>query len=110
MARAPKKCLTAGCSQPAFKKGRCRACYQPWAQTSPRNRTRPASAGRLVRQVRRRDRNTCYQCGGPGHLVDHIDPIAEGGDWSLENMACICEGCHAEKTAAEAARGRARRR
>jgi 5-methylcytosine-specific restriction protein A len=109
MARAPKKCLTAGCRKPATKKGKCDDCYEPWIQTSPRNLTRPKNAATLIRRVRRRDRDRCYLCGAYGPLVDHVNPVAEGGDWSMENMACICDGCHTEKSQAEAVRGKARR-
>lgn len=106
MPRAPSKCLEPGCLQAARTKGRCLDHYHPWATTSPRNRTRPRNAGSLVRRVRRRDRETCYRCGGPGRIVDHIVPVAEGGSWDLDNLACICHDCHAAKTAEEAARGR----
>jgi 5-methylcytosine-specific restriction endonuclease McrA len=109
MPRAPQKCIEAGCRKAATKKGRCDTCYQPWAQQSPRNRDRPSNAAALIRRVRRRDRDTCYECGAHGPLVDHKIPVAEGGSWSLENMACICDPCHHSKSREEAARGRARR-
>ncbi|MEU7830397.1 HNH endonuclease signature motif containing protein [Nonomuraea sp. NPDC049129] len=107
--RAPSKCLEKGCRKAATKKGRCEACYQPWAHQSPRNRDRPSNAATLVRRVRRRDRDRCYLCGSHGQIVDHIRSVAEGGSWDLSNLACICGPCHHEKTQGEAARGRARR-
>ncbi|GAA3537272.1 HNH endonuclease signature motif containing protein [Nonomuraea rosea] len=108
MPRAPKKCLESGCRKPASKAGRCDTHYQPWAVTSPRNRTRPANAASLIRQARRRDRERCYLCSGPGRIVDHVVPVAEGGSWDLSNLACICDACHTIKSRKEAARGRAR--
>ncbi|WP_093886569.1 HNH endonuclease signature motif containing protein [Streptosporangium canum] len=88
----------------------CPTHYVPWAQTSPRNQTRPKNAATLMRRARRRDRERCYVCGGPGRIVDHIDPVAEGGSWDLSNLACICDACHQSKSREEAARGRARNR
>ncbi|WP_431911748.1 HNH endonuclease [Nonomuraea jabiensis] len=110
VARAPKKCLTAGCRKPATKKGKCDEHHVPWEHTSPRNRSRPANAATLVRRARRRDRERCYLCGGPGRIVDHVIPVAEGGTWDLSNLACICDACHALKSQGESARGRARQR
>lgn len=110
MPRAPSKCLTAGCRKPATNKGKCDSCYVPWTQTSPRNLTRPTNAATLIRRARRRDRDRCHLCGGPGQLVDHVEPVAEGGSWDLSNLACICDACHEIKSQAEAARGRVRRR
>jgi 5-methylcytosine-specific restriction protein A len=106
MARAPSKCLTAGCRKPAKKSGKCETCYVPWSVTSPRNLSRPRNAATLVRRVRRRDRDTCYLCGAHGPLVDHITPVAEGGSWDMKNLACICDTCHTTKSQAEAKRGR----
>ncbi|MGS2646099.1 HNH endonuclease [Streptosporangium sp. G12] len=108
MPRAPKKCLQAGCPKPATNAGRCQAHYVPWAQTSPRNLTRPSNAATLMRKARHRDRERCYVCGGPGRIVDHVIPVAEGGSWDLTNLMCICDYCHNTKSRTEAARGRAR--
>lgn len=55
-------------------------------------------------------------CQTPGcpelaDTVDHVQPLAEGGqryDWA--NLASLCTPHHREKTAQEGARGRARRR
>ncbi|WP_372500297.1 HNH endonuclease [Sphaerisporangium perillae] len=61
-----------------------------------------------MRKARRRDRERCYLCGGPGRIVDHVVAVADGGSWDLSNLACICPDCHTLKTRTEAARGRAR--
>lgn len=110
MPKAPKKCLEAGCRQPAKFKGRCPGHYVPWQQESPRNRTRPTNTSTLIRRVRLRDRERCYVCGEPGRIVDHKIPVAEGGSWEISNLACICTACHEIKSGEEAARGRARHR
>lgn len=61
--------------------------------------------------VRRRARGLCELDGCPNALaaVDHMVPVAEGGSDTLENLQALCKPHHDAKTAAEAARGRARR-
>ncbi|MET8143326.1 HNH endonuclease signature motif containing protein [Sphaerisporangium sp. NPDC005288] len=111
MPRAPSKCLEAGCRQPAKPgKPKCEIHYVPWSVTSARNLERPKNAATLIRRARRRDRERCYVCGGPGRIVDHVTPVAEGGTWDQDNLRCICERCHEIKSRQEAARGKARRR
>ena len=49
------------------------------------------------------------RCAGRATQADHIVPVAEGGgEYDLDNGQGACDPCHAEKTHAEAARGRAR--
>lgn len=49
----------------------------------------------------------CRECGKLGietaaTEVDHITPIAAGGDkWDRENMQPLCKPCHSRKTASE---------
>jgi len=70
---------------------------------------------RFREQVMRRDNNLCQPCQRAGKLsvakqVDHITPLAEGGaEMDMRNAEAVCLACHAKKTQAEAARGRARR-
>ena len=84
---------------------------KPFATSQRRERT---SSGwqqqRDARYVLYRDDTICHVCHQPGAtLVDHIIPTAEGGADTVDNKAPIhAEPCHREKTAAEAARGRAR--
>lgn len=48
-------------------------------------------------QVFRRDQ-VCQHCGGEDRLqVDHIRPLAKGGDSSLENLQLLCIRCNARK-------------
>lgn len=58
--------------------------------------------------------NECARCGADGRQVrlelDHVVPVAEGGEDTLENAQLLCDDCHKPKTQREAARGRARRK
>lgn len=61
----------------------------------------------------RRDHHLCHPCRLLGYItaakaVDHILPKAEGGTDDLENLQAICDDCHREKTAEEAARAQGR--
>lgn len=53
----------------------------------------------------------CRKCTGLGLTTlatqrDHIVPLAEGGTDDDSNVQPLCDGCHREKTLAEALRGR----
>lgn len=61
------------------------------------------------RKVLLRDNFMC-QINGRGCTVeagevDHIKPLAEGGDHSPENLRAVCKHCHAKKTRNEKLRG-----
>ena len=58
---------------------------------------------RVRRRVLERDGYRCRACGGAGRLeADHIRPLRWGGDpWALDNLQCLCRGCHILKTARE---------
>lgn len=57
--------------------------------------------------------NTCPAHNGPcvqrSTIADHIIPRAEGGTDRITNGQGLCDPCHRHKTAAETARGRARK-
>ena len=57
-----------------------------------------------------RDNPMCANgCGRLATIDDHIDNLAEGGDLDdPTNRQGLCQVCSDEKSAAEAARGRAR--
>jgi len=44
----------------------------------------------------------CVVCGAAAVEVDHVVPLAEGGDSHPGNLQPLCARCHAAKTAAEA--------
>jgi 5-methylcytosine-specific restriction protein A len=40
---------------------------------------------------------------GASTVADHVTPLEDGGDWSLENGQGLCSRCHNRKTVAETA-------
>lgn len=66
----------------------------------------------LHAEIMRRYRAVCHVCHQPGaDQVDDVIPLAEGGTPTADNKRPIhSEPCHRLKTAAEAARARARPR
>ena len=61
---------------------------------------------KLRKQVLNRDNWLCRECARNGRIsaasqVDHIIPLAKGGDNSLGNLQSLCKKCHALKTARE---------
>ena len=109
----PSRCLVTGCSEWAYRRGRCTDHYTPWEQTSQHGR-------RITRQQRERFRTavlrrdpTCRGCGErPSTEADHIIPVADGGALhDAANGQGLCAPCHDAKTRAEnAARNRRRAR
>lgn len=85
---------------------------QAKAGTTPR--TRGSGWMAIRRQVQVRDHGKCACCGliRADHEVDHIKPLEQGGTDDLSNLQLLCawmdehgvkQGCHAKKSAAEAA-------
>lgn len=66
---------------------------------------RPGFTAAQRRAIAVRDGSSCYLCGAPAVQVDHVVPLAEGGSNDLENGGCICDPCHADKSAREKLRG-----
>jgi 5-methylcytosine-specific restriction protein A len=119
----PSRCLDPDCSDWATNRGYCDDHQRPaWRDRDDKAARYGISAGRwrtLKAKVTRRDNGHCYMCGAPppddpetpGHELDHIVPVAEGGAREdLDNLGLACVTCHTEKSAEEAARGSARRR
>ena len=60
---------------------------------------------RIRREILERDGFRCRQCGSSERLtVDHVIPVAEGGEGTVANGQVLCRGCHAAKTRLERAR------
>lgn len=44
----------------------------------------------------------CRSCGEPATNVDHIIPLAQGGEpFAESNLQSLCTACHADKTRGE---------
>lgn len=106
MTRAAKPCNTPGCPNlqpcPAHQP-------EPWASSTRRERTVSGwEQQRRARRVIATHHGICHWCGQPGaDEADHVIPLSEDGPDTEENMRPIhARPCHAEKTAAEAARAR----
>lgn len=87
----------------------------PWEDSTRKDKlaSRSGSAEQAARlRILERYHRICHVCGGPdADEVDHVIPLAEGGPDTDENKRPIhSRPCHKKKTAAEAARARARRR
>lgn len=39
----------------------------------------------------------CHYCGSYADQVDHVVPVAQGGDSRRENLAAACRPCNADK-------------
>lgn len=45
-----------------------------------------------------RDNFTCQYCSSKGSLtIDHVLPIARGGQWNWENLVTACDKCNSKK-------------
>ena len=69
---------------------------------------------KLRERILARDCHLCQTCAKAGRVtpataVDHIKPKAQGGTDDPANLAAICDPCHRDKTAAEAARAQGRK-
>jgi 5-methylcytosine-specific restriction endonuclease McrA len=41
----------------------------------------------------------CRKCGVESSIeADHIVPVEQGGEWSMENGQGLCKTCHSQKT------------
>lgn len=110
MPYAPRNpCTSPGCAN-------LRPCAEhpviPWRRRGPRTSLSGSAEQARARRVIHRDGGICYVCRQPGaDQADHVIPIVEGGADDEDNMRAIHGApCHADKTRAEAARARARRR
>ena len=77
--------------------------YNPAYDDYTSNEYPPDWEGR-ARDVRKRDRYTCQECGVKSTRVDdvyfdvdHIIPKSEGGSHRKSNLQSLCPACHAEK-------------
>ena len=58
--------------------------------------------GRIRLRILVRDGAACVKCGcGVDLEIDHVTPLAAGGQESDENRAVLCKSCHRAKTEQE---------
>jgi 5-methylcytosine-specific restriction endonuclease McrA len=41
----------------------------------------------------------CVYCGAPASSIDHVRPLAAGGDETEDNLVPACDGCNRSKHA-----------
>ena len=63
---------------------------------------RKATGKRLRFEIFKRDQFTCQYCGAhpPSAIlhVDHVTPVAEGGETSIDNLVTACQACNLGKS------------
>jgi 5-methylcytosine-specific restriction enzyme A len=86
----------------------------PWEHGKSRqSRGYGARWDKLRLRILARDSHLCQPCLNTGILkpatqVDHITPKAKGGTDDPDNLQAICDPCHKDKTAREAAEAQGR--
>jgi 5-methylcytosine-specific restriction endonuclease McrA len=64
--------------------------WRPWK--------RKAISQWLRRFILERDGHQCRRCGATEKLhIDHIRPVARGGDNAVGNLQCLCRSCNLRK-------------
>lgn len=64
----------------------------------PAPRVQPSE--HLRRLVLERDEHRCRKCGAEDSLqLDHVLPVAQGGETTLGNLQILCARCNLEKSA-----------
>jgi 5-methylcytosine-specific restriction protein A len=90
-------CAEPGCPNVAVvgkDEGRCPRHRRPKVQGSPDLRL-PEHVWRKIRaSVLSRDGGRCVRCGDAATQVDHIVPLAHGGDNTMRNLRSVCHPCH----------------
>ncbi|MEU9609579.1 HNH endonuclease signature motif containing protein [Streptomyces sp. NPDC048057] len=102
------------CTEPATHRGRCEQHHRMYEGRAPvrsrarRGRRRAArydGAARLRARVDARGSGWCAWCLGDfpadGLEIDHVKPLALGGDDTDRNVHALCVECHGLKTSAE---------
>lgn len=96
----------------AIESGRLAAYTRAWRRANPdrvKEQGQRRASSKLARlphgtipKIRRAQRDRCAICrvklGGRGHL-DHIRPLARGGEHAPRNLQLLCEPCNVRKNA-----------
>ncbi len=98
-------CLEPGCSEFSEYRGRCiihSKERQGVIRDKESQRVYNTARWRILRRKRLSIDTLCVRCGELACDVDHITPIASGGQpYDLTNTQSLCSRCHGEKTRAE---------
>ncbi|WP_330299919.1 HNH endonuclease [Streptomyces sp. NBC_00503] len=99
------------CTEPATHRGRCEAHHKEYegrASVRARRKRRQLLAGgndaarRLRRTIRKAGRARCARCLrdvlASAIDIDHVQPLALGGEDVDDNVQTLCRGCHKLKT------------
>jgi 5-methylcytosine-specific restriction endonuclease McrA len=95
-----KPCAVPGCPEPAVERGRCAAHQKKRRPKRTRPNYNTAAHRKWAQLVKVRD----PYCVDPydrhpneqrlSQIADHIVPVREGGDYSMENGRGVCWSCH----------------
>ena len=72
---------------------RVSACRRGYGRTWQKLRIMQLNREPLCEWCKAKGRTT------PGHDVDHIVPLNDGGQHELSNLQTLCKSCHSRKTA-----------
>ncbi|TNV14914.1 HNH endonuclease [Buttiauxella sp. B2] len=110
--RIPKACRKRGCKNTTIdRSGFCDEHKgEGWKQYKPGQTRHQRGYGtgwdKTRLRILQRDKGLCQECLRRGAIteatcVDHIDPLANGGSHSDDNLQSLCTPCHRVKTARE---------
>jgi len=72
--------------------------YILWGEPREADRRRRRATTEEMAEVFRRWGHKCDECGTEYNLtVDHIIPLAKGGDWNIDNLRPLCGSCNSKK-------------
>jgi HNH endonuclease len=101
---AERKCVTCGRIFRSHCYLECGTCSGRTYTTNSRRRARRLAAqinGPLPRQiyVQILSSGPCVYCGAPADTIDHVRPLAAGGNETEDNLVPACERCNKSKNA-----------
>lgn len=83
---------------PAFRRHRGKGLPK-WAYWQRRDEQRAAADKDLLEYVEILRSDPCAYCSGPTEHIDHIVPVARGGQLEIENVTAACARCNMKKSA-----------
>lgn len=107
--KPPSACRRPGC-RGLVRAGVCSVCGAPPQSESAARRESSRARGydtawEKLRRTHLADEPLCRMCGAPAVLVDHIQPIRDGGARLDDaNLQSLCRRCHDRKTAEDVRR------